>query len=350
MKKNWLPIFIVFLLSACSPASTPPPTATETPIPKPTEAVPTQTDTPVISHVPACSGGKMIYHPPSKQTLLIGCVELSVRTDIPNVIWGWDGKQWQVVTEGGPLLRVLGGGAYDSKRDRLVLYGGQSLSTGKCVRETWEWDGASWAQVTADTPTACDHFEMTYDESLGRVLLFGGQDENRKAVSETWAWNGETWQLLTAEGPKGRAHFGFVHDPTHAQTLLYGGFFGPVFDDFWSLQENAWQKVELGNSPGSLSHFGMAYDPGINALIIFGGAQSTSTFGSLTDNTWLLSDGDWKEITPTIAPSPRGSPAMTYDPERKRIVLYGGFGSDGNDKSDTWEWNGTEWACVSNYE
>jgi hypothetical protein len=345
MKNVWLLSLILLMISACAPASTP--EAILTP-PETEPAIPETTEPTTTSDVPACSGGKMVYHPPSAQVLLIGCVERSVRTTIPNVIWGWDGTQWQVVTEGGPSMQVLGGVAYDTKRNKLVLYGGQTLDTGECVRETWEWDGVSWAQISTNSPTACNRFEMVYDDGQERVLLFGGQDDERKPISETWAWNGETWEQLAADGPEGRAHFGFVHDPTHEQTLLYGGYFGPIFDDFWTLRENAWQKVELSNSPGTLSHFGMAYDLDTNALIIFGGAQSTSTFGSLSDSTWTLTNGSWRETTPTLSPSPRGSPAMTYDPERKRIVLYGGFGTDRNDKNDTWEWDGAQWVCKVN--
>jgi hypothetical protein len=37
----------------------------------------------------------------------------------PNIIWGWNGDRWRRVTEGGPPMRILGGAAYDEKRDAL---------------------------------------------------------------------------------------------------------------------------------------------------------------------------------------------------------------------------------------
>jgi hypothetical protein len=163
---------------------------------------------------------------------------------------------------------------------------------------------------------------MVYDGSRGEVILFGGGDENQNLSTETWAWNGETWMMISEADPPGRAHFGFVYDPVHEQGLVYGGYSDKTMDDFWAWKEGAWQAIDFPG-PGSLSHFGMASDHGTNALIIFGGASSTSTFSSLSDRTWKLENGAWSELSLENQPSKRGSPAMVYDPGRKRIVLYG---------------------------
>lgn len=92
----------------------------------------------------------------------------------------------------------------------------------------------------------------------------------------------------------------------------------------------------------------MAYDTDANALYLFGGATSTSTFSSLADKTWVLSGGNWRELSSASSPSKRGSPAMAYDPIRKRIVLYGGFDASRKSLDDTWEWDGQGWNCLVN--
>jgi hypothetical protein len=92
----------------------------------------------------------------------------------------------------------------------------------------------------------------------------------------------------------------------------------------------------------------MALDTTGNSLYIFGGATSTSTFASLTDKTWVLTGGRWQELHPTNSPSKRGSPAMGFDPVRKRIVMYGGFDAGRNNLDDTWEWDGKQWVCLVN--
>ncbi|HJS17175.1 MAG TPA: hypothetical protein VJ785_00395 [Anaerolineales bacterium] len=75
--------------------------------------------------------------------LLVNCVT-DPSQETPLMIWGWDGAQWQRVTQGGPPGRILGGAAYDEKRNVLVLYGGRAVELETCSQETWEWDGQSW--------------------------------------------------------------------------------------------------------------------------------------------------------------------------------------------------------------
>jgi hypothetical protein len=278
--------------------------------------------------------------------LLVNCVADPGR-ESPLLLWGWDGKQWQRVTEGGPPGRILGGAAYDEKRNVLVLYGGRPVELGKCSQETWEWDGKSWMNMEASPPTACDHVKMVYDSANGVSLLFSGLDPSENQVKETWSWDGKEWKMLSDEGPESRGHFGFVYDPNHEQALLYGGYTSAPTDEFWAWKDGAWQEIDFPG-PGRLSHFGMAADTDANALFIFGGATRSSTFSSLTNNTWILTSGNWNELTPAHAPSERGSPSLGYDPMRKRMILYGGFDASQNQFDDTWEWDGQDWSCLVN--
>ncbi|HEU4745609.1 MAG TPA: hypothetical protein VFS61_10250, partial [Anaerolineales bacterium] len=124
-------------------------------------------------------------------------------------------------------------------------------------------------------------------------------------------------------------------------------FADTVSDEFWAWKENAWERMEF-QGPGALSHFGMTVDTDADVLYIFGGATSASTFSSLTDEMWAFREDRWNEVNTAISPSPRGGPAMGYDPVRKRIVLYGGFDAQGNKFNDTWEWDGQTWTCLIN--
>ena len=337
-------MIIVLFLASCAPAATSTPSPTEPPTP-----APTATEEVILEDPPACTVANMIYHSQLQEVLLLGCVPSSVRQSSPNIIWGWNGERWRRVTEGGPQMLLLGGAAYDEKRNVVVMYGGYSWSTNSCVRETWEWDGEGWNQKDAQPPTVCDHLEMVYDASREEVILFGGGDENQNLSTETWSWNGEVWTKITDSGPPGRAHFGFVHDPLHEQSLVYGGYADTILDDFWVWREDAWQEADI-SGPGPLSHIGMAFDSETNQLILFGGASSTSTFSSLSDKTWKLSNGAWSGLSLEQHPSKRGSSAMAYDPVRKKIILYGGFASDRRDLDDTWEWDGSRWHCLLHCE
>jgi hypothetical protein len=331
----------IFIVMSCSPSTS----VAFTPTAAPT-TVPTAISNNIVEDPPPCWGADLIYHDKLRQMLLVNCVTDPGQETLLTV-WGWDGKQWQRVSHDGPPGRILGGVAYDDKRNTLVVYGGRPVELGKCSQETWEWDGEFWEQKNAEPPIACDHVRMVFDSAKREVILFSGLDPFETPVGETWSWNGKKWKLLSENGPASRGHFGFVYDPDHEQILLYGGYTSAPTDEFWAWKDGAWQKIDFPG-PGTLSHFGMAYDTTANALYIFGGATSRSTFSSFTDKTWVLRDGRWRELSPTHFPSKRGSPAMGYDPERKRIILYGGFGADGVDFNDTWEWDGQEWNCLIN--
>ena len=117
-----------------------------------------------------------------------------------------------------------------------------------------------------------------------------------------------------------------------------------MFDDLWSWDGSTWEELTIpGDGPGPRSHHGLAASPA--GLLLFGGATETSTFDSLVDETWFLTDGRWS-LLDGPGPSARGMPALGYDPDRDVFVLYGGFTPDGSPLSDTWEWDGA-WTCVA---
>jgi hypothetical protein len=293
----------------------------------------------------------MVYHEGLGQLVLLDCYHQGQNT-VPTRIWGWTGQRWALLAgEGDPPGRDVGGAAYDSRRQRVVVYGGLFLGLPDCNRDTWEWDQQGWTKREATAPAPCNHFKMTYDAARRAIVLFGGQSEQQQQLAQTWTWDGTAWLEVTPAGadtapsPPSRAHFGFVYDRLHEQTLLYGGYNGRVFSDFWSWDGTAWRALPSGG-PGSRSHLGMALDENAGALVIFGGATTASTYNSLVGETWVWTGDTWTQAT-GAGPSARGLPAMAYDPQRKTILLYGGFTQEG-DFADTWEWDGNGWTCRAN--
>jgi hypothetical protein len=294
---------------------------------------------------PACLDARFV-HAEAIGLVLANCVDQS-NPDSTEQLWTWDGEVWEQLAADGPIAHVVTGIAWDEGRDVLVRYGGIPLPEQSCAAETWEWDAsAGWVQRDAEPPPACDHARLAFDPGHAITLLVGGGDEDHDLTPGTWTWDGETWEQLAVDGPEPepRAHFGLVYDAAHAQTLLFGGYDGSrVFDDLWSWDGVAWRQLDLAG-PTARSHHGMAVSP--DGLLVFGGATGSSTFTSLTNETWLLTDGRW-QLQAAQAPSPRGLPALGYDPARDVMVLYGGFGPDGAPLSDLWEWDGA-WRCVAN--
>src|SRR5262245_47897547 len=82
--------------------------------------------------------------------------------------------------------------AYDSARERVVLFGGSAAH--QELADTWEWDGSAWIhrQPSTSPPARFAHC-MAYDSARRRVVLFGGRDANSALLNDTWEWDGTDW-------------------------------------------------------------------------------------------------------------------------------------------------------------
>jgi hypothetical protein len=99
--------------------------------------------------------------------------------------WEWDGENWTQVAEFGPGNRTDFGLAHDAARGRVVLFGGNAGSNGSSkAQDTWEWDGESWTQMAESGPPSRDSHTMAFDSVRNRTILFGGRSENGAELSE----------------------------------------------------------------------------------------------------------------------------------------------------------------------
>ena len=71
--------------------------------------------------------------------------------------------------------------------------------------------------------------------------------------------------------------------------------------------------------------------------VLFAG---TGLQGAFVGDTWTWDGKKWTEQDAAGAPTARGgTPAITYDRHRKKILLYGGWAQSGPQR-DLWEWDG----------
>ena len=82
---------------------------------------------------------------------------------------------------------------YDSVHQRMVLFGGYSvgLLDGDQTNDTWVYDGFDWKQIFTDTvPPENEQHGMAYDSARNRVIMFGG-----------WGGPGDTWEFIDEVSP-----------------------------------------------------------------------------------------------------------------------------------------------------
>ncbi|HTL28075.1 MAG TPA: kelch repeat-containing protein, partial [Tepidisphaeraceae bacterium] len=92
--------------------------------------------------------------------------------------WIYRGDKWSRLDIPGPSAREAHAMVYDEKRDRVVVFGGMhSDGPGRpptMLGDTWEFDGDKWTRIDAPGPSASASAGATYDSKRGRVILFGG--------------------------------------------------------------------------------------------------------------------------------------------------------------------------------
>src|SRR5262249_5244454 len=143
--------------------------------------------------------------------------------------WEWDGSNWsQLTPRAEPPARSRPALAYDRFRSRTVLFGGSGDSSMTCCfADTWEWDGAHWLQrVPVVAPAARAYHALAFDSRRGRTVLFGGQTSS-SLFADTWEWDGGNWALQTpATGPPARTLHAMTYDSGRGRVVLFGGLSG----------------------------------------------------------------------------------------------------------------------------
>lgn len=187
---------------------------------------------------------------------------------------------------------------------------------------------------------------LAYDSDRGRVILFGGADE-KSVRGDLWEWHGNRWRLIPSVGPPPRTFAALAYDPARKRLLLVGGnrvLFGTgaegdtFLDDMWEWHDGTWSRLNVATPPGRAEAC-VAYDSGRQRLVLFGGYRGSGEGRVRLGDTWEWDGARWEQKNPPRAPSPRSGAAMAYDPDRRRVVLFGGSSRS----ADTWEWDGAEW-------
>jgi hypothetical protein len=293
---------------------------------------------------PPSAGHALVFHDGIGAVVLVNAGLGGTASPPPSartVLWKWTGTNWEVLDSAGPPIRNLGGVAYDSVRNRIVLYGG-TYSQDLSYDDTWEWHPSSgWSKRDEHGPGVRDHTEMVYDRNRRQVVLFGGQASPTEFPSATWTWDGSAWRRIDAGGPGGRIHHTLVYYPTSRQALLFGGSHPSrgQFGDLWAWTGSMWTKAGPSVAPRSHARLGVT----AQGVILVGGIPLHTSSRILR-----FANGEWSVVESAVAPEPRYLTAMAYDPKRAVTVLYGG-GDPASDRlfADTWEFSvSTGWRRI----
>lgn len=255
--------------------------------------------------------GAMVYDSAHQRVLYLRTAQDVV------TVFTWNGAQWVQLSTGGPQRRSWVAAAYDSARNRVVMFGGWVYGPGGGeTNSTWEWDGTNW--TTGATGPQSRHFAgLAYDSARQRTVMFGGIS-NSTMLADTWEWDGQTWAFAAITGPSARSVRCMAFDSNRQRAVLYGGSgVTGQQSDVWEWDGATWSARTTINVPGTTGLW-MVFDPGRGKMIL--GRAVGDSFSILPRQTWELdtTSGQWSLRDPgTAAYGP-----CAFDGARGRAVAW----------------------------
>jgi hypothetical protein len=206
--------------------------------------------------------------------------------------WTFDGISWtQVATSPSPPARTNAQMAYDSVTQKVVLFGGYNGTN--YLGDTWLWDGTTsrWTQARTIHRPAPVTGPMLFPDPNGHVDVLGGFD-GRFYQYSMWQWNGSDWtQLFPAMLPYARSSAAVAANSSSGQVVLFSGLADVNPVNTWTYDGTTWTLKSTQTQPLWVYAGSAAFDPNINAVILFGGwkwwRRPEQHMGMVWDS-WLL--------------------------------------------------------------
>ena len=224
----------------------------------------------------------------------------------------------------------------DVANDRLVLFGGyfDGVLTND-VRVYYPARG-EWQKlkVEGDAPSPRRESLAAYDAKRNRMIVFGGQSASgntNDAFALVLKDGAERWVELATDSrflPPARTHGNLIVDALHDRAILYGGYSHPtVYRDTWSLslepEKEQWEELATTYNPTGISVGNAAiYDPIGQRMVVY--RPYLLQLVSLSLDADLM----WTNHTNATMPQEhRRYPAAAYDSARHEMILQGGLSS-----------------------
>lgn len=306
---------------------------------------------------PSVSGQAMIFDESSGNVIMLGDAKL-VDGNIYQLNLSAYEKHWIVSASSASVKRTGHSAVYDSVRNRMIVFGGNTSSvfntgvtdtvyTFDSINKQWE----VLATTGTDTPAARTAHTAVFDPEFNRMIIFGGWNKDEDVLNNTYVLDltvtPPQWSKVSLSNePHPRRQAAGVYDSARKRMVIFGGLKGEgqTTDDIYALDLSKadlnglrWEKITpVANISSGLARTGHSavYDPDQDAMLVFGGwtPVSTSIAREFYNTTYLFDfqNRTWSLVSPgPDPPTARRNFGGAYDPVRKRFVIYGGAsGSD----------------------
>jgi len=265
-------------------------------------------------------------------------------------------NQWsRIPTSVAPTPRSDFAFALDPTTGTAVLFGGlTNLTTLNVSNQTWVFGvgSAHWTLVTpGPAPAPREAAAFAIDPALGIGFLYGGWNRNYSTTgsltySDLWELNlsSNAWSQLNVPGPRPPPLEGaaMVWDPQTSMIEMMGGCY-PCSSAVWQFNPAKLRWTEMATpaiAPAARAAESWAYDPTVDADLLFGGTNGVVTF----NDTYLfypLND-TWAAQTLPAGPSARSNAASAFlDVLKNETWLLAGGQSGAASYRDLWRLSAT---------
>lgn len=208
----------------------------------------------------------------------------------------------------------------------------------------------NWVEITPalPIPPARRHGGMAFDRLNNKVLLFGGNDGVTPRLDDSWHYTPGTtsWHQLSPAA-KPSARYGHACCDTVDGVHVFGGNAATLQQDLWKYATSNWVlQPSAGDTPPVREFAAMAWCPsGLpdDPILLMWGGDTGGDFDKLI---WVYSPSasEWFSFESYANPAPRCKHSLYYDPERDRVILFGGLSLEtGVPLNDLWECDGKQW-------
>ncbi|MEL7001415.1 MAG: kelch repeat-containing protein [Bacteroidota bacterium] len=222
---------------------------------------------------PVRSGHSMVYDSFNNRLLVFG--GKNEKGDLLNDLWSWDGSDWEMLSTDGPRPRQSQRMVINSNNGDIFMFGG-SNTEGKALNDTWVFRNGTWIEIESENvPPARLQHTMSYDSKRNRVVLFGGFERTEKGkhiFGDTWEWQStEGWILRENSDRMARDHHAMTYDLKTEGTILFGGYKDGYLGDTWHWNGEKWQELKITGPSARAGKPGLIFDSNNGVVILFGG-------------------------------------------------------------------------------
>ena len=198
--------------------------------------------------------------------------------------------------------------------------------------------GGDGCSATCDSTEVCGNGVVDFreGEQCDDGNFLSGDGCSSRCIAEA-----SLWQVASPTPISTRYAAGIAYDPTIGKVIVFGGAGpGAVFSDTWLWDGTTWALLDPPTSPPARGRAAMTYDPIHHRTVLFGGTNGNKTGFA---DTWLWDGITWTEASPATSPPALIGASLAADPQCGCLVLFGGHTMNDTASAMTWLWDGTTW-------